>query len=777
MGVSLYTPIASIVPNKRRVGALRSLGIISVADALSYYPFRVTDPVAVTPLSLTKPGDSVAFGATVVQTHVAPMHARRGFRLDAVVDDSLFAKSRGASGAQAQLVFFSRRRSYVDWISSQLVSGAQIVVSGQASTFDGRLQFTHPDLVPVPPSPAMALEGGAAVAPEGAATAPEGPAAVDPMSAALAKVSRPRPVYHANARISSEHIHDVILSVLAALTEPIEDIIPEDVCVDRGLLHRQEAFRAVHDPTTTEDFALGIATLRYEEAFVTQTAVLRDRMSAQTSSATACEETAMRDTLIASLPFSLTDGQSKVVQSISRDMAANRPMQRLLEGEVGSGKTVVAVCAMLLAVGSGHQAVVVAPTRVLADQHHRTIVHMLEHAGLDVPVVFLTGGMRLAERRRALATAASGGPMIIIATHAAFSKTFQAPDLALVVIDEQHRFGVAQRGSLRWDSDDGATPHLLVMTATPIPRSAAMTWFGNLDSSHLTELPRGRKPIRTAVVQESDAQTMARMFVHIRTRIDAGERAYIVCPRIDADDSVDTDGRERSRGNSDDVMADDLIGPDDSDDGQVAESRPPLHAVDEIVQRLSHLPQFSSIRFATLTGRDDEDTKQRVMAGFADGTTPILVSTTVIEVGVDVAEASCIVIFDADRFGLSQLHQLRGRVGRGGTDAWAFLISRAEPDSLAARRLEVIEHSLDGARIAQADLELRGAGDVLGNAQSGGRSGLKLLRVVQDADLIVDARSRAEQILTADPDLAQHRQLAGAVLDLTRGNEEFITSG
>ena len=472
-------------------------------------------------------------------------------------------------------------------------------------------------------------------------------------------------------------------------------------------------------------------------------------------------------------------------------------MQRLLQGEVGSGKTVVALAAMLQVVGAGYQAVLVAPTQVLAEQHFETIGKMV--ADLNVPVTLLTGGMKLAARRKALAAAASGEPGIIVATHAAFSKTFQAPHLALVVIDEQHRFGVEQRESLNAKTDDGTTPHLLVMTATPIPRTAAMTWFGDLDISWLTELPGGRKPIRTVVVNEADAGTMGRMFAHIRARVDAGERAYIVCPRIDTDDEDDggvsaADSARRSRGLSTGssgrssraassrtsrASADD-IGIDDPyetfDDNGETVVRPPLHSVAEIADRLQKLPQFAGIRFATLTGRDKDDVKTQVMADFASGKTPILVSTTVIEVGVDVKQASCIVIFDADRYGLSQLHQLRGRVGRGGTNSWAFLISRAEPVSPAEQRLEVIHNSLDGAEIAQADLEFRGAGDVLGDAQSGGKSSLKLLRVVKDADMIADARTRAEQLLEADPELAGEVQLAGAVLDFTRGNETFLTS-
>lgn len=600
-------------------------------------------------------------------------------------------------------------------------------------------------------------------------------------------------------------------SKVATLAQSIPDILPKSIRAAKGLLHRAEAFLAIHDPDSTVRFKEAIETLRYEEAFVSQASLLKARQHAHKSSAHPCllngdnetgaastmDVTNLRDRFIASLPFELTAGQHQVVEDIAADLARDWPMQRLLQGEVGSGKTVVALAAMLQVVGAGYQAVLVAPTQVLAEQHFETIGKMV--ADLNVPVTLLTGGMKLAARRKALAAAASGEPGIIVATHAAFSKTFQAPHLALVVIDEQHRFGVEQRESLNAKTDDGTTPHLLVMTATPIPRTAAMTWFGDLDISWLTELPGGRKPIRTVVVNEADAGTMGRMFAHIRARVDAGERAYIVCPRIDTDDEDDggvsaADSARRSRGLSagssgrssraassrtSRASADD-IGIDDPyetfDDNGETVVRPPLHSVAEIADRLQKLLQFAGIRFVTLTGRDKDDVKTQVMADFASGETPILVSTTVIEVGVDVKQASCIVIFDADRYGLSQLHQLRGRVGRGGTNSWAFLISRAEPGSPAEQRLDVIHNSLDGAEIAQADLEFRGAGDVLGDAQSGGKSSLKLLRVVKDADMIADARTRAEQLLEADPELAGEVQLAGAVLDFTRGNETFLTS-
>ena len=876
MSITMDTTLASLVTNKRRVSALKSLGIVTVGDALTYYPFRVTEPVPLRAIREAAPGQQMAFAAVIRDMRVVPMNARRGYRLEATVDDADFARSRRVPGSTARLTFFSYRKSYVDWVSMRLRAGTSVVVSGMPSEYMGQLQFTHPEILTVAPGSAgtgAGLEGYARGAASGngafagssdpyasaqsayppAAAAPSGAALkydADTVQEALTRVCRPRPVYHASSRISSEHIHETILGLLwmmgartsstpdgqlagagsadivapttdtiavqngeeksgttaesgaEALSQSIPDVLPESVRKAKNLMHRAEAFLAIHDPASTARFKEAIETLRYEEAFVSQTSLLKARSHAHKSAAHSCPlvTDSLRDQFIASLPFSLTAGQQQVIHDIAADLAHDWPMQRLLQGEVGSGKTVVALAAMLQAVDTGYQAVLVAPTQVLAEQHAETIGRMVEQLKPAIPVTLLTGGMKLAARRKALAAASSGEPGIIVATHAAFSKTFQAPHLALVVIDEQHRFGVEQRESLNAKTDDGTTPHLLVMTATPIPRTAAMTWFGDLDISWLTELPGGRKPIRTVVVNEADAATMGRMFAHIRARVDAGERAYIVCPRIDADDEENEGGsgvssaagsargRAAASGSSARTAAGgratraaaDAIGIDDPyetfDENGETVARPPLHAVAEIADRLQRLPQFQGIRFATLTGRDKDDVKTQVMADFAGGETPILVSTTVIEVGVDVKQASCIVIFDADRYGLSQLHQLRGRVGRGGTNSWAFLISRAEPGSPAEQRLEVIHHSLDGAEIAQADLEFRGAGDVLGDAQSGGKSSLKLLRVVKDADMIADARTRAEQLLAADPELAGEVQLAGAVLDFTRGNETFLTS-
>lgn len=770
-----HAALSSIISNKRRVSALKSLGIITIEDALTYYPFRVTNPLKIARLRDVQIGEEIAFYAQIQSINLVPMNARRGFRLEVnVLQDQQ---------SVAQLIYFSKNRAYANWLSAKFRVGENVVIGGVSSAFNGRLQFAHPQILIVDSS-------------QNRDTFNKSADTVGSVEEGLARLCAPQPVYHANSRISSEHIHETVLSALSALSQSeqsaqseqleqsslsvsslsaqIPNILPESVLKKRNLLPRAEAICAIHNPQSADEFYKAIATLRYEEAFVSQVAVLQSRENSKNNQAKSCNNSRLRCKFTESLPFSLTSGQQEVIDEIIGDMHERRPMRRLLQGEVGSGKTVVAVSAMLEAVGSGYQAVLVAPTQVLASQHAENLRQMIKRANLNVPVILVTGGMKLAERRRVLASVASGEPALIVATHAAFSATFKPTNLALVIIDEQHRFGVAQRDVLmRKISEDShtevssITPHLLVMTATPIPRSAAMTWFGDLDASYLTELPGGRKPIRTFVVQEADASTMARMFAHIRSRIDAGERAYVVCAHIEDDDLGSDD--DLTQGNYD------LSRASSEDSANLTPARK-LHTVTGILKRLSALPQFKGIKFAQLTGRDDDATKRETMERFLRGDVQVLVATTVIEVGVDVPQASCIVIFDADRFGLAQLHQLRGRVGRGGTNSWAFLVAQTDGDTVAQERLQVVENSLDGAVIAQKDLELRNVGDVLGDSQSGGSSSLKLLRVVQDAKIIAQARDDAAEILRDDVHLTNLTNLAGAVLDFTRGGRAQIVS-
>lgn len=795
--ITLNTAISSIVSNKRRVSSLKSLGVITVKDALTYYPFRVTNPLKRAHLSQILPGQEVAFSATIQSINIVQMAARRGYRLEVNV---------AQDAAQAQIVYFSKNRQYVQWVSGRIAVGQTVVVGGTSGEFNGRLQFTHPQILTVR---AKSAESDDSAHNTDARVQNSDDSAVQSVEEGIEKLCAPQPIYHANSRISSEHIHDTILGLLQLfkncdsgdsnvdatdvpdtdiLSDVLPDVLPQFVTNSRNLMHRAAAFESIHNPQNKNDFENAIHTMRYEEAFISQIAVLQSRKKSGENKAYTCENSELRKHFEESLPFELTEGQKNVISEITADMQGEsqateesplKPMRRLLQGEVGSGKTIVAMSAMLQAVGSGHQAVLIAPTQVLASQHATNLQQMIERAGLNVEITLITGGMKLASRRSALAKVASGEPAIIVATHAAFSASFKPTNLALVIIDEQHRFGVEQRDTLLRKISGNAVPHLLVMTATPIPRSAAMTWFGDLDASYLTELPGGRKPIRTFVINEEDSHKMASMFYHIRSRIDAGERAYVVCARIDSEDSEENnDNTYNTYNNADAIYQENqdsyTLNSQNTQNTQIAQRE--VHTVLQISKRLQNLPQFKGVEFAQLTGRTSDEEKREIMHKFDSGQVQILVSTTVIEVGVDVAKASCIVIFDADRFGLAQLHQLRGRVGRSGTQSWAFLVSNAPNNQLAAERLQVVENSLDGAIIAQKDLELRNVGDVLGDSQSGGKSSLKLLRVVKDAKIIAEAREDANTLLEHDPTLLEHPQTAGAVLDFTQGSSTAILS-
>lgn len=800
--ITLNTAISSIVSNKRRVSSLKSLGVITVKDALTYYPFRVTNPLKRAHLSQILPGQEVAFSAIIQSINIVQMAARRGYRLEVNV---------AQDAAQAQIVYFSKNRQYVQWVSGRIAVGQTVVVGGTSGEFNGRLQFTHPQILTVR---AKSAESDDSAYNTDVRVQNSDDFSVQSVEDGIEKLCAPQPIYHANSRISSEHIHETILGLLRLfktcdssdpnvdttgvadtnvpdtdiLSDVLPDVLPQFVTNSRNLMHRAAAFESIHNPQNKNDFENAIHTMRYEEAFISQIAVLQSRKKSGENKAYTCENSELRKHFEESLPFELTEGQKNVISEITADMQGEsqateesplKPMRRLLQGEVGSGKTIVAMSAMLQAVGSGHQAVLIAPTQVLASQHATNLQQMIERAGLNVEITLITGGMKLASRRSALAKVASGEPAIIVATHAAFSASFKPTNLALVIIDEQHRFGVEQRDTLLRKISGNAVPHLLVMTATPIPRSAAMTWFGDLDASYLTELPGGRKPIRTFVINEEDSHKMASMFYHIRSRIDAGERAYVVCARIDSEDSEENNDNTYNTYNNADAIYQETqdsytLNSQNTQNTQIAQRE--VHTVLQISKRLQNLPQFKGVEFAQLTGRTSDEEKREIMHKFDSGQVQILVSTTVIEVGVDVAKASCIVIFDADRFGLAQLHQLRGRVGRSGTQSWAFLVSNAPNNQLAAERLQVVENSLDGAIIAQKDLELRNVGDVLGDSQSGGKSSLKLLRVVKDAKIIAEAREDANTLLEHDPTLLEHPQTAGAVLDFTQGSSTAILS-
>ena len=549
----------------------------------------------------------------------------------------------------------------------------------------------------------------------------------------------------------------------------------------------------MHRPEDCQQWKAARKRLRHEEALILQVALAQRRAHHEaTRTAVAWPvpeaEDSLRADLDARLPYDLTAGQVRVGQEISADLARTVPMQRLLQGDVGSGKTLVALRAMLQVVGGGGQAALLAPTEVLAAQHHSSLeavlgpmarLGMLGGAERATRVHLLTGSTPAAQRRRILAELAAGEPAIVVGTHALLSDTVQIPFLGLVVVDEQHRFGVAQRDALRergglTDPATGQThtPHLLVMTATPIPRTIAMTVFGDLATSVLDELPAGRSAVPTHLVPWSRTSWVEGIWRRAAKEVASGGRVYVVCPRIEVDDEprhTPMDGAaavETDDGPKQEALA---------EEGDGSHPDRPLAAVEDWRRRLAGEPALGGIGVGVLTGRMSGEDKAAAMADFASGNTPVLVSTTVIEVGVDVPEASMMVILDAERFGLSQLHQLRGRVGRGSRPSLCVAVTGAEVGSIAFHRLKAFASTTDGFALAEADLELRSEGDVLGASQSGRASGLDLLRVTRDARLIATARRQAELIVAADPQLSEHRALAAAIAErLDEESQAFL---
>ncbi|EJF43428.1 DEAD/DEAH box helicase, partial [Schaalia georgiae F0490] len=445
----------------------------------------------------------------------------------------------------------------------------------------------------------------------------------------------------------------------------------------------------------------------------------------------------LRDGLEDALPFALTDSQRAAIGAIDADLASPSPMQRLLQGDVGSGKTVVALAALARVVDNGHQGALVAPTEVLAEQHFASITALLEPLGGPVGVRLLTGSTPEAARRAVLEEMASPGPLIVVGTHALLQDSVDFADLALAVIDEQHRFGVAQRAALRAARADGRLVHELVMTATPIPRTIAMTVFGDLDETRMEGMPAGRAPVATHLVDASNAPWVERLWRRAREEVDSGGRVYVVCPRIDEDDAV--------------ADADDPDGP------------APLASVASVAGDLRAQPALRGIGVGELTGRTPGPRKAEAMADFASGSVPVLVATTVVEVGVDVPEATLMVIIDAQQFGLSTLHQLRGRVGRSSRESLCVAVHRHGLTEAGERRLRAFASTTDGFELAEADLRLRKEGDVLGAGQSGTATHLEHLSVRRDGAIIRDARAAAERVIDQDPSLAAHPQVMAAL--------------
>ena len=739
----LNEPLSRALGQARGKNPLSKLGLETVGDLIGHYPRRYDDPGRLTDISRLVAGEHVTVMARVVQATVRPMRNRKGALLEAVITDGRHHLS---------LTFFGRHRGSLYTHEQRLVPGSSGLFTGTVGLYRGQRQLTHPAFLMM------------------------GEEDLDSDEDMLAAAARPIPIYPAAANVPSWKIGKAVRTVLDTLSEAeVPDPVPMEVRARVGLPGRLDALRRVHRPETLSDAHAAQHRLRFEEAFILQAALAERRAAATGRPATPRPPAPTgADSLLADpddrLPFELTAGQRQVGDQIAAELASDRPMQRLLQGEVGSGKTVVALRAMLHVVDAGGQAALLAPTEVLAAQHARTLRALLgplaEGGTLSGPahatgIALLTGSLGARAKKEALLAAASGQAGIVVGTHALLSEHVQFADLGLVVVDEQHRFGVEQRDKLRDKAD--TAPHVLVMTATPIPRTVAMTVFGDLEVSSLTQVPAGRAGVTTHRVPAGNPRWVDRTWQRVREEVERGGRAYVVCPRINPDDA----------GGGQDGMETVDAEPHDQEAG--GQEAAPLRAVLEVAQELRGREQLAGIDIGVLHGQLPPAEKDEAMARFASGETPVLVATTVVEVGVDVPEATAMVILDADRFGLSQLHQLRGRIGRGSEPGLCLLVSDAPEGSTAAARLTAMTETTDGFRLADMDLELRDEGDVLGAAQSGRSSSLKLLRVVKDATLIARARDEALGVVAADPDLNYAPELRAAIAEhLDAEQEEFL---
>jgi ATP-dependent DNA helicase RecG len=708
-----------------------AFGLRTVGDLLRHYPRRYVQRGELTDLASLRDGDHVTVFAQVSSVKSRPMRTRRGQLLEVTVTDGR---------ARLVLTFFRQARYW----EGQLTPGRHGMFAGRVSTFKGQRQLAHPE---------FKLLGA-----EDAARAAE-------FAAELI------PVYPAAKDVSSWDIEKCVRMLLDTLGD-IDDPLPPRVRDRHRLPGLADALRGIHRPADQAEANRACHRLKWDEAFVLQSALAQRRRAAAVLPATA--RPPRGDGLVAALdrrlPFSLTGGQREVGASLAAELALEHPMHRLLQGEVGSGKTVIAVRAMLQVIDAGGQAALLAPTEVLAQQHYRSISELLgplaeagRLGGADTAtrVALLTGSQGAATRREALLDAASGAAGMVIGTHALLTENVRFAELGLVVIDEQHRFGVEQRDALR-EKAAGARPHVLVMTATPIPRTVAMTVYGDLDIFTLTELPAGRSPIATHVVPSLEKpHYLDRTWERIAEEVRKGRQAYVVCPRIGGEDLSSPSGQADGPGGPGAADADTAAGGDDED---TSPRRPPL-AVGDVASSLAEGP-LAGLRLRIMHGRLPAEEKDAAMQAFAGGSADVLVSTTVVEVGVDVPNATVMVILDADRFGVSQLHQLRGRVGRGSEPGLCLLVTEGPPGSKARERLEAVAATLDGFQLARLDLEQRREGDVLGAVQAGRKKSLKLLSVLTDGELIGQAREEAAGLLAEDPGLAGHPALATAIVSL-----------
>jgi len=707
MPLSLDSTLAEALGATVAKSLTRAFGMETVGDLLSHYPRRYADPAELTPIRELPVGENVTIVAEVLTSSARAMRNRRGAMVEVIIGDGI---------GKMSLTFFAKSLDQAKWRADQLAVGRRGIFSGKVGEFNGVTQFSHPEYELFDDED-------------------------EARRRADARATVPIPIYPATASLASMQIARLIGRVLDDLG-PLPEPLPDDVRRREELLTAREALEQIHRPKTRTDVDPAVRTLRMHEALTLQTALLQQRDAVRALSATArpAHPGGLLERFDAALPYTLTDDQHTVGAQIAKDLVGAWPMNRLVQGEVGSGKTLVALRAMLQVAESGGQAALIAPTEVLAGQHLRSIAKMLgpELSPLVMPTL-LTGQMPAADRRKAALRVASGQALIVVGTHALLGEKTTFADLGLVVVDEQHRFGVEQREALR---AKGSSPHALVLTATPIPRTVAMTVFGDLDTSVIRTMPAGRAGIQSFVAPLAEHPGWwQRVWQRASEEIAQGRQVFAVCAAIDTTKKTGEAGalpaQEGANG--------------------------PRWGVVQLDEALSTHPTLGGLRRAVLHGKMPSDEKDAVMQAFARGEIDLLLATTVIEVGVDVPNASTMIVLDADRFGVSQLHQLRGRVGRGGVPGLCLLVTEAEEGSVARERVDAVAATLDGFQLAEVDLELRGEGDVLGSVQAGVRSSLRLLRVVKDSRLIVRARELAEVILSSDPALAAHPGLREAI--------------
>ncbi len=756
--VTRDSPLRGLLGGKAATVLAEQLGISTVDDLLGHYPRRYAERGQLTDLDSLRIGDEVTIVAQVRSVSQRRMRNKRGTITDVVVGDGKRTLS---------LVFFNQ-----PWRAKQLAVGVSGLFAGKIGVRGREIQLTHPECeIFGAPSPGLDLDDDPG-------------ALVQDVERAMTYASQLIPVYPASRGMPSWTIARCLRLVLDPI-DGVADPIPAAMRDRRGLIGLTQAWRKIHQPESLADVELARKRLKWDEALTVQVTLAQRRVAQAVNPAypRAIREGGLLDAFDARLPFVLTAGQRVVGAEISYELAGHKPMNRLLQGEVGSGKTVVALRAMLQVIDAGAQTAFLAPTEVLAVQHLRTLRSLLGPLGIAgefgaeehaTRVTLLTGSLSAKGRRAALAEAAGGGAGIVVGTHALLEEVVQFADLGLVVIDEQHRFGVEQRDVLRAKS--AAPPHVLVLTATPIPRTVAMTVYGDLETTTLSELPAGRAEVSTSVVPIREKPAwMDRAWARIVEEARTGGRAFIVCPRIGDDGgtggvaggdgllTVD-DGDESLQ-----PAPDDETSPDDGsridDEDETSARRPPL-AVMDVAESLRQGP-LAGLRLGVLHGRLPADEKDATMQAFAHGDLDAMVTTTVVEVGVDVPEASVMAIMDADRFGVSQLHQLRGRIGRGSRPGLCLLVTEAVAESPARARLEAVAATRDGFELARVDLAARREGNILGAAQSGRRSGLRLLSLLSDETIITEAREEATYLVAGDPDLVDHPAMAAQVARLS----------